>query len=54
MELDRLGLFTVSHISLMESDLTPTGAIHHEAFSVDFAPDEVSVEAPTKRRFGLF
>jgi len=54
MELDRLGLFTVSHISLMESDLTPTGAIHHEAFSVEFAPDEVSVEAPTKRRFGLF
>jgi len=54
MELDRLGLFTVSHISLMESDLTPAGAIHHEVFSVEFAPDEVATESPPRRRFGLF
>ena len=54
MEFDRLGLFTVSHISLMESDLTPSGAIHHEAFSVEFAPDEVSAEGPPRRRFGFF
>ncbi len=54
LELDRLGLFTVSHISLIESDLTPSGALHHEAFSVDFAPDEFPEAPPPRRRFGLF
>ena len=54
LELDRLGLFTVSHISLIESDFTPSGALHHEAFSVDFAPDEVPEAPPPRRRFGLF
>ena len=58
MEFDRLGLFTVSHISLMESDLTPAGAVHHEAFSVDFAPEEESLpprpRPRPRRRFGLF
>lgn len=55
LELDRLGLFTVSHISLMESDLTPAGAVHHEAFSVEFAPNEDPAPPPRpRRRFGLF
>ncbi len=54
LELDRLGLFTVSHISLIESDLSQAGALHQEAFSVEFAPEEVVEAPPPRRRFGLF
>ena len=51
LDLRRLGRFTVSGISLMESTLTDQGAIHNEVFEVGFSEID---NTPRRRRFGLF
>ena len=51
LDLSRLGRFTVSGISLMESSLTDQGAIHNELFEVEFSASD---RTPRTRRFGIF
>lgn len=51
LDLSRLGRFSVSGISLMESTLTDQGAINNEVFEVGFS--EIG-NTPRRRRFGIF
>ncbi len=52
LELDRLGQFAVTAITLVESDLTPAGAVYRELLQVELGIS-VQTEGPG-RRFGLF
>ena len=53
LDLEHLGIFTVPAIALMESDLTPDGAVYREVLEVELGGAGDSSE-PRDRRFRLF
>lgn len=53
LRLAALGTHVVNSITLVESELSPVGAVYREVLSVDLDPDAPRSD-PNKRRFRLF